>query len=1083
MADDGSNFGGSVRGKVSKMVRSRYLIHMEPITSTVKEGEKLMILENLYAKLHADQFEHFVLMAKGLAENHGILTPFESEDQFFQTAVYLGWDGGDARGDQEVDMAKEVLLQQDRSISSILLSKMGPYSSLAFSHPLATVGRSVFLLRGLFTKLQPPSTSGLSTGILWGTLDHLLNLEQPPSRLHFDLWISKLDLHLISMETAGQKASDAQIVGRVLSQLQRFTQDRWCSRAENLSAHMLSDESKTWASLKSRLLEFSREDARVTRMNQTSAALYLSDDKFQKPNAPFKKSERKPPTQTEIKCSYCGKANHTFEQCRKRISEEAASAGKKTTFQVDKQKPKMGGTQIVALAASEEFQIQKKYALDSGATVHAVCDRSSLTDIRDCNHTIQGIGGKSILVKEIGTMTLKLQTDTGGEIHLQFEDVFYSQEFSFNLISVSKLLEKGHTIVLTSADQGISLQDRDENQFAWIPIDRNSNGLFCLTEDTVVQITSTRPLPLALPLVSNSSELDKLKETSDSAPSQFLTNTAQPYKVSEYGTIPSFAHPSPVTGFGTDGDLEKVFNKVPSTDPSWVPTNEEDSDSDMPELVESESEDENESPPPRILPPRSGGKKPAVKNKTKPQVKEKPQNFSHNTRSKGTVLVADKSNAEEKCQEGTCDFEELKIKSDLMLYTAANSFGMPAIDSGLGISGKNWYELYTGYLLELGFTQAGEEGTIFHINSNVPHKLETKEKFKLTLAVYVDDSIMSFDNLSAYKELIAKLDNRFKISHEEDASSFLGSKITYDMQEGVLTITQEKFVTELLKNFQMENSTPISTPMDSKLILSKNQQPPEELKDLKTVKSFQCLIGSLMWLTSVCRPDLAYSTTKLARYASNPGQIHIQAGLRVLRYLSGTRTLGLCYRADQKNAPDNMLNADPKTKICFIPRETDGSIPLNRLFAYADASNLDDYDTCRSTTGMLVFHCGLVAFGLRLIKIILLSTTEAEYHALSEAIKLIMYLRTVLEDIGSAQTTPTPLGEDNEGCLHLAVENRHAFDRTRHMAARRLWVIQGIKEKIVEIKKCPTLEMLADFLTKPQPKDLFLLHRKSIMGM
>jgi hypothetical protein len=94
-----------------------------------------------------------------------------------------------------------------------------------------------------------------------------------------------------------------------------------------------------------------------------------------------------------------------------------------------------------------------------------------------------------------------------------------------------------------------------------------------------------------------------------------------------------------------------------------------------------------------------------------------------------------------------------------------------------------------------------------------------------------------------------------------------------------------------------------------------------------------------------------------------------------------------------------------------------------------------------------------------------------------------MYLRAVLADIGSKQTVPTPIGEDNEGCLHLAVENRHAFDRTRHIAAKRLFVIQGVNEKICEIKKCPTLEMLADFMTKPQPKDLFLEFRKSIMGM
>ena len=48
-----------------------------------------------------------------------------------------------------------------------------------------------------------------------------------------------------------------------------------------------------------------------------------------------------------------------------------------------------------------------------------------------------------------------------------------------------------------------------------------------------------------------------------------------------------------------------------------------------------------------------------------------------------------------------------------------------------------------------------------------------------------------------------------------------------------------------------------------------------------------------------------------------------------------------------------------------------------------------------------------------------ISTTEAEYNALSESVKLVMYLRAVLEDIGREQTVPTPIGEDNEGCLHL----------------------------------------------------------------
>ena len=403
---------------------------------------------------------------------------------------------------------------------------------------------------------------------------------------------------------------------------------------------------------------------------------------------------------------------------------------------------------------------------------------------------------------------------------------------------------------------------------------------------------------------------------------------------------------------------------------------------------------------------------------------------------------------------------------------------------GLGTSGRNWYQMFTSYLLELGFKKAGEEGTVFYITSQIKNKLGViADPYEMTVVIYVDDTLTSVDNLKAYEAFITKLNEKFQVSHEEDATSFIGALITYNRQEGVLILSQEKYTYETLRNFSMENATPISTPMDSKIFLSKEQCPSEDRKDPKTVKSYQCLIGSLMWLTSVSRPDLTYSTIKLARYASNPGQYHIQAALRILRYLNGTRTLGICYRANQENAPSNMLNAKKPDKICIIPREKDGSIPINQLFAYADASNLDDHDSCRSTSGMLVFLCGLVAWGSKLIKIITLSTTEAEYNALSESVKLVMYLRAVLEDIGREQTVPTPIGEDNEGCLHLAVENRHAFDRTRHIAAKRLFVIQGVNEKICEIKKCPTLEMLADFMTKPQSKDLFLEFRKSIMGM
>ena len=331
-ADAGSDFSQiSVREKANKQVRSRYLVLMEKIPNTVQESDYLMILEDLKAKLSADSFEHFISIAKELAETHGTLEKFEDTDHFFNTAVLQGWEGNE--GDVETDVSKAILLQQDRVISSLLISKLGKWQSLALTYPISTVGRSCFLLGTLFIKLQPRTTSGLSAEILWGLLDQLLTLETEPSRLNMEVWISKIDLHIISMDQAGQKPSDNQIVGRILSQLQRFTNDRWSMRGESISASMIISESKTWDSLKSRILEFSREDAKLKRMEKEATALYLEQNP--KNNSKGKGGYEKPPYKSEkapynkSTCTYCSKQGHTSDVCRKKMFDQESESKEK----------------------------------------------------------------------------------------------------------------------------------------------------------------------------------------------------------------------------------------------------------------------------------------------------------------------------------------------------------------------------------------------------------------------------------------------------------------------------------------------------------------------------------------------------------------------------------------------------------------------------------------------------------------------------------------------------------------------------------------------------------------------------------
>ena len=125
-SDAGSEFSQvSVREGATKLVRSRYLVHLDKIPYSVNESDYLMIQEDLNAKHSADSFLHVILLAKELVESHGTLTPYDDADHFFHSAVAIGWDGGPCEGDMETDVSKAVLLQQDRVISSIIISKWG----------------------------------------------------------------------------------------------------------------------------------------------------------------------------------------------------------------------------------------------------------------------------------------------------------------------------------------------------------------------------------------------------------------------------------------------------------------------------------------------------------------------------------------------------------------------------------------------------------------------------------------------------------------------------------------------------------------------------------------------------------------------------------------------------------------------------------------------------------------------------------------------------------------------------------------------------------------------------------------------
>ncbi|GJX66909.1 retrovirus-related pol polyprotein from transposon TNT 1-94 [Tanacetum coccineum] len=245
-------------------------------------------------------------------------------------------------------------------------------------------------------------------------------------------------------------------------------------------------------------------------------------------------------------------------------------------------------------------------------------------------------------------------------------------------------------------------------------------------------------------------------------------------------------------------------------------------------------------------------------------------------------------------------------------------------------------------------------------------------------------------------------------------------------------------VFEIVKKYGLHSTDSIDTPM------IENKKRYEDLQG-KPVDAtlYYGMIGSLMYLTG-SRADLNYVVCLCARYQAKPTEKHLQAMKRIFRYLNGTINMGLWYSKD-----------------------TDMS-----LTAYADADHAGCQDTRRSTSGSAQFLGDkLVSWSSKKQKSTAISSTKAEYIALSGCCSQILWMRSQLTDYGF-QFNKIPLYCDNKSAIALCCNNvQHS--RAKHIDIRYHFIKEQVENGIVELYFVRTEYQLADIFTKPLPRERF----------
>jgi len=211
----------------------------------------------------------------------------------------------------------------------------------------------------------------------------------------------------------------------------------------------------------------------------------------------------------------------------------------------------------------------------------------------------------------------------------------------------------------------------------------------------------------------------------------------------------------------------------------------------------------------------------------------------------------------------------------------------------------------------------------------------------------------------------------------------------------------------------MNDCKEIGTPMETKLTLLKDEQ--------RTTKLYRELIGCLMYLVTHSRPDILYVVIFLSRTQSKPSDTHWMYLKRILRYLKGT------------------------SSICL----TFSRIEYNILVGFFNADFAGDLEDRRSTTGYIFKVLGSsVSWCSRKQTTVALSTTEAEYVALSAAVSECLWIRGLLSEMGVILKESTTIFEDNQSTISLVKEPRK-HQRLKHIDIKYNFIRESIENKEV----------------------------------
>lgn len=345
---------------------------------------------------------------------------------------------------------------------------------------------------------------------------------------------------------------------------------------------------------------------------------------------------------------------------------------------------------------------------------------------------------------------------------------------------------------------------------------------------------------------------------------------------------------------------------------------------------------------------------------------------------------------------------------------------------GLRQSPRDWSGCFSTSLYQFGLTRCSVDHSVFY-----KHSIHGS----IFLVVYVDDIIITGNDEKGICDLKTYLNDQFQTKDLGKLKYFLGIEVARSARG--MCLMQRKYTLNLLKDAGMLGCKPVENPMDPNTKLMKDEDAGPLYID---TGRYRRLVGKLNYLT-ITRPDIAFPVSVVSQFMATPRVTHMEAVIRILRYLKGTPGVGLVY------TPNGHTNVE----------------------GYSDADWAGSPFDRRSTTGYCVFVGGnLVSWKSKKQHTVARSSAESEYRAMAQTTCELVWLKELLIELKQDVKGPMQLLCDNVASMHIA-SNPVFHERTKHIEVDCHYVREKIQDGTIVTKFVNTNNQLADIFTKSLP--------------